>query len=243
MKTKNFIPTLLALTIRVMVIGQTHNSESTYRILNVLGGKQPSSPSMTVAKKKVLKEKSDALLNDKSAQPVSALSLNSAITIKEQSIITAQQHIEQLIIIEDALRNQAFLKKGQEKQTLLVSANQLHLQIEIKQIEASELSGKASVELFNANEKIFNSILYQIKNESSIESALDLNGEAKHTMKLAKEMREEAYSLSNNSARLGTMVNAEEKETLALDKLELALGILKKSLALNTTTLPDLAGK
>lgn len=241
MRTKNFIPTLLALTIRVMVIGQTHNSESTYRILNVLGGKQPSSPSMGIAKKQVLKEKSDALLKDKSTQTHSTSNLTSTSKNNDRSMNAILQEVEQLIIIEESLRNQASLKKGQEKQTLLLSANHLHLQLEIKQIEVSELSGKASVELFNSNEKKFNEIINQIKNDYNFETVSDLNVEAKHTMKIAKEMREEAYSLSNNSAKLGTMLNAEEKEAIALNEQEVAIGILKKSLAAHTSISSDLA--
>jgi predicted phosphatase len=57
----------------------------------------------------------------------------------------------------------------------------------------------------------------------------NLINSASREIKLAKEMREEAYAWSNNAATLGSLSNAEEKEFLALNKLDEATAILMKS--------------
>ena len=138
-----------------------------------------------------------------------------------------------LLLIEKSLRREAKSKLGAEKTTLINSANELVKQAEQKQIQASEIAGKINVEKFKQN----NITLYTLMdNSDNIDERIsivaeDLNSEAKHAIKMAKEMREEAYAQQNNSAKLGTMNNAEEKETVALNKQDAAISLIKNATA------------
>ncbi|MBA3663022.1 MAG: hypothetical protein H0W61_02290 [Bacteroidetes bacterium] len=257
MKTKNFIPTLLALAIRVMVIGQTLNHHSDYRILNVLGNKQPSSPSRHIAKQQVLKQKSEAVLKDKSVLPASTVKVKPTVVGNDVSSVTTPKtdnntynyynnkncystliyaneltrEAEELLTIQSLLLKEAAQKKdSNEKGKLIQGARVLFLQAEIKQIQASEISGKLSAETFSVNETSYHTLLEKLPAEL-ISAAVTVHEEAVFALKLAKEMREESYSLPNNTAKLGTMGNAEEKEEFALKFQNLAIDLLRKSVA------------
>ena len=138
-----------------------------------------------------------------------------------------------LLLIEKSLRREAKTKTGIQKTNLSNSADELVKQAELKQIQASEITGKINVEKFKQN----NITLYTLMdNTDKIDERItivaeDLNSEAKHAIKMAKEMREEAYSLNNNAAKLGTMNNAEEKETNALNKQDAAISLIKNATA------------
>lgn len=136
---------------------------------------------------------------------------------------------EELASIEQVLRTSAKTKVGEEKNKLIKSANELRAQAELKQIQASEIAGKLNLEKFNNNKVIFVVLIKKVSaNESVVEEAKIINTEAEYSMKLAKEMREEAYAMHNNAAKLGTMSNAEEKETEALNKQDEAINKIKK---------------
>jgi hypothetical protein len=255
MKTKNFIPTLLALIIRVMVTGQTQEIQSQYRILNALGGKAPSSPSLGVAKKQALKEKSDAIQNDRSksvaSKPKVYPTLISAETpsanntdnntfnyYNNPSCYTSRLYVtellkqaDELLSIAGSLKQQASEKNQDEKEPLLTAALSLEKQAELKQVQASEISGKLSLDLFNKNETIYSALMDKVKKEIIQDWAITLHDEAAYSIKIAKEMREEAYSITSTAAKLGVMSNAEEKESHALAKQDEAITVLKNAIA------------
>jgi hypothetical protein len=290
MKTRNFLPTLLALIIRVMVSGQTQGE---YRTLPVLGGtKHQSSPNSGIAKKQTIKEKSDAVQKDLSSNPASpkkvyptVISTEEPVTkqpisvgekpvqitktsaTEKMSVATVDNNtfnyysnvncystmvyanellkqVSELSAIEMALRSEAKTKKGEEKTKLLEAANGLLKQSELKQIQASEISGKISLEKFKTNEATFKTLLFKSTDQDIIIEAQLLNSDAVYSIRLAKEMREEAYSITSTAAKLGTMSNAEEKEFNALNKQGQAIQLLKQSTASrNTNTSNNVAAK
>lgn len=69
MKTLNFFPTLLALIIRVIVSGQPCGQSKFPFLKMAANGRSQSSPSTTIAKQRGLKQKSEAVCNDRSAFP------------------------------------------------------------------------------------------------------------------------------------------------------------------------------
>lgn len=143
---------------------------------------------------------------------------------------------EELNSIEQVLRTSSKTKVGEEKNRLVKSANELRSQSELKQIQASEITGKVNLETFNNNKVIFIVLIKKVNSNEAviIEEAKIINNEAEHNMKLAKEMREEAYSMPSNAAKLGAMSNAEEKESIALNKQDQAITLVKKYTAGNT---------
>jgi hypothetical protein len=149
---------------------------------------------------------------------------------------------DELGTIESSLRAQARTKKSAEKTTLMKEADIILAQMQLKQIQASEINGKLSLEKFKANDAAIEKMIGKSKlNENIIDHAKDINGEAKHQMKLAKEMREESYAMNNNAAKLGVMNNAEEKENTALKKQDEVIGILKATAAIFTRINYELA--
>jgi hypothetical protein len=287
MKTRNFLPTLLALIIRVMVSGQTQGE---FRTLPVLGGtKHQSSPNSGIAKKQSIKEKSEAVQKDLSSNPSSSQKVYPTVISSEEPvtkhpILVTENPVQithkgdknlkpaeqksvgelketttkvdnntfnyysnsncystatyanellkqagELSSIEMALRTEAKTKKGTEKIKMLEAANGIQKQSQLKQIQASEISGKLNLEKFNSNETAFKTLLFKTTDQDIIIEAQLLNSDAVYSIRLAKEMREEAYSITNTAAKLGTMNNAEEKEFNALNKQGQAINLLKQS--------------
>ncbi len=114
-------------------------------------------------------------------------------------------------------------------------AAKLEQQALVKKIIASEINGKINHTQFVLNKERADS-LYQNSSLNSKDQINSLMINADREQKIAKEMREEAYSWTNNAARLGTLSNAEEKETLSLNKLAEAVTLLKNVKRYNGAT-------
>jgi hypothetical protein len=65
-------------------------------------------------------------------------------------------------------------------------------------------------------------------NDNFVQRSEALNAEAEQNMKLAKEMRQESYAMPSATSKLGTMLNAEEKENIALNLQKQAIDNLNK---------------
>jgi hypothetical protein len=136
---------------------------------------------------------------------------------------------EELQASEKRLRAQANTKQGQEKATLIASANKLARQVEVLQIQASEIAGKFNVETFQFIEEVFAALLKDPNvNDNYMARSEELNSEAEQTLKFAKEMRQEAYAMPSNAGKLGTLLNAQEMEEIALHKQKEAINTLNK---------------
>lgn len=201
MKT-TFTLIALALTIQVMVNGQTQGNQAPkngkFENLNVGG-------SMSAYNK----------------------SLQSTYTLEDAKKYNTQA--EELQLSEKKLRAQANTKKGQEKAQLIASSNKIAKQVELLQIQASEIYGKFNLETFQFVEEVYIALLKDPNvNDNYIDRSEQLKSEAEQTLKLAKEMRQEAYAMPNNAGKLGTMQNAEEMESIALNKQKEAVKILNK---------------
>jgi hypothetical protein len=114
-------------------------------------------------------------------------------------------------------------------------ATRLEQQALIKKIIASEINGRNNHTQYVLTKERADS-LYQNSTLNTKEQINSLLVNAGREIKIAKEMREEAYSWANNAARLGTLSNAEEKETLSLTKLAEAVTLLKNVKRYNGST-------
>jgi hypothetical protein len=127
------------------------------------------------------------------------------------------------------LRQSASTKKDEEKTKVLKEAEKLAMQSEQKQIQAADIEGKVRNRQFRLNEIVFNNMLITtLVNEKMMLQARALHEEGYYAIKMAREMREEANSIKNKTSRIGTISNAEEKESLALKKQVEAIALLKK---------------
>lgn len=137
-----------------------------------------------------------------------------------------------------ALITEAKTKNGSTKAQLQLKAKSVFQQYELTQINASELAAELAITKYNSN-KI---TITQLKNDYTgisivITQINQLTTEADQFMRMAKEIREEAKAQPNNSAKIGVYSNAEEKETLALNKQDEAIKIFEKTAQLHFTIL------
>jgi len=105
-------------------------------------------------------------------------------------------------------------KSGDEQTSLLDQAKDLEDRSFAKKVEAAQLTMQYNEANYNANKNAINDMLANVNSSnpelaSSVRSKIE-EIETKH--KQAKDMREEASSLTNNSAKLGVMENADEIE-------------------------------
>lgn len=225
MKTQIYLTALLVLTIQVMVNGQTQGNqtgERRARILTKIGGVKPTA--------------TPVLPKAAPAAAVTSSSPQNNVYYNSDSYSQLTKQAEGLQSDANFLREVAATKNGSEKESLLKQAEIITKQAEANQIKASEIAGKTNKTKFLANKESLNAIL-AIDNgdEYSGNQARELIIEATFNIRLAQEMREEAYSMPTTASKLGSMVNAEEKEALAINQQKKAIEILKGSN-------PELAG-
>ncbi|MBA3680214.1 MAG: hypothetical protein H0W73_03365 [Bacteroidetes bacterium] len=199
MKTNLFLPTLLAVIIQVMVNGQTPGNQITQI-------------------RKTLISTESKIVNVTYTMKPDAVSLNALLTQAKELNLTAQ-----------AFKSAAKTKRGDEKKELTVEALFFEKQFVIKQIEISELLAKETYQKLYQNRNYINVLLKIIKNdETTTALALNLNSEAEKCIRMAKEMREEAYAQANIVSKLGNLSNAEDEEVLALNKQQLVFDIIER---------------
>lgn len=125
------------------------------------------------------------------------------------------------------LREEAVTKGSYEKNMMLAEAKSMEKEYILKEVEASELSGKMNQEVFCRNRLLIAALLDHAKDDGSLLSkAKIMNSQAEHFLKMGIEMREEANAQLTPAARYGDMSNAEEEELLALDTQQQILSFL-----------------
>ena len=146
MKTQIYLTTLLALTIQVMVNGQTPGNQ-TDRVL----------PSLGTAKQ-------DQRTKTQDIPKEFRLSVNTSVSeeAKNNVYYSADSRTELLKQTEGLLSDAKFLYKeaetrnGVEKEILLKQANIIAKQAEANQIKAAEIAGKINRETFKINKENLN---------------------------------------------------------------------------------------
>lgn len=117
----------------------------------------------------------------------------------------------------------------QQAKLILQEAIKLDNQATVTRIIASEVSGKLCLQKLLAFQQSTDSMLKNSKfDESKLTEIKSLMNAASRELKLAREMREEAYAWEQIGTRLAALSNVDEKELSALTKLDEALVLLKK---------------
>lgn len=125
------------------------------------------------------------------------------------------------------LREAANNKGAYEKNLMLAEADNMEKEYILKEVEASEISGKINQEVFYRNRLLIAALIEHAKdNEVLLGKAKMMNSQAEHFLKMGIEMREEANAQLTPAARYGDMSNAEEEELLALDTQQQILSFL-----------------
>lgn len=189
MKTLTYLTTLLALTIQVMVNGQTQGNQAHKIRVDIMGAKTPVAMKYTNSNITLTMEEYKQLLEQANQLKIGAQKLKEEAELAEQNYFT-------------------------------------------KQIEASQLSAQISFQKFQENKKTLLVFYTRTSKTNNIYAQVTLvDNESERLMKLAKEIREEAAAQISLQAKVGSMSNAEEKETLALNKQIEALGMIEKYLS------------
>ena len=187
MKTLTYLTTLLALSIQVMVNGQTQGNQTHVIRVDIMGAKEPVKMNYSNSNITISITKYNQLLEQANSLKINAKKLkDEALTIEIQSLV--------------------------------------------KQIEASEMSAKISIQKFEHNRALISNVFTKIPNNAiTFIKAQSSNTEAERFMKIAKEMREEANAQFTIQSKIGNMSNAEETEALALDKQTEVLNLFDQS--------------
>lgn len=247
METKIFIQTLLALTIQVLVSAQTQN-KNIHRILSPLGSHKPQVTPVLLTSNLTPNEiptviKSSNLLNILVTSPQSLHSKDSVMNNttfnyyhNPHCYITAiyanalLKQSDELYFIEEFLRKQSSNQSLTEKKTLSYFVSILQNQALCKQIQASEITGKINMDAFKGNRPAYCLLLLDCNDSAVIEEATTLYIKANLAFNSATQLREEAYTMSDISQKLGVLNNAEEKEKDALEAQYSAINLLQHSI-------------
>lgn len=235
MKTKISTLLTLALILEAPVNAQTQSlAQNTINTKHETSTQNSSTENIQRNQKKILANL-DAIPNKNSADYEVLAIIPKETTNKENKInpsgITALLELADNINMEAfRLREQAKTKNAEEKKKLISKAKTFEEEALHKQLEASEISGQFSLKQFNYNKiQIKILITNYIGQKSTLIYSYTLILESEKDMKLARELREEAYSQSTLASRLGNLSNAEEKELIALRKQNKVIENLTKT--------------
>lgn len=214
MKTRIYLSTLLALTIQVMVNGQTPGNQAKDDNFGMVLKYHDE------GNKKELMDGKEIIKQDKVAVRVAPTAKQSEQNLK--------QIAEELSLKSKYLREAAVNNTGLTKAELIEEANALYKQAEQMFITALELSGVKHKEDYTLNKANIDQLLEK-SNVSAMagKQVQSLIADAEMNMRFAYEMREEANAMPTSAGKLGSLSNADEKETLALGDQTKAISILK----------------
>lgn len=234
MKTK-ISTIILVFAIQEMVNGQTQDSRvNNSQTTSVSAQTQKLNPS---GSKKILADletKSSKLQGEKEYEVLAVIpkdnTKNKELTHKPSTLTDLLLIAETLESEAIKLRQEAKLKSQTERTGLISQAKLLETLAMEKQVDASEISGQLSQQQFTRNTITIKILISNYKGQKSeLIYSFSLITESEKDMKLAREMREEAYAQHSLASRLGTMGNAEEKELLALNKQNTVMETLSRA--------------
>lgn len=137
---------------------------------------------------------------------------------------------DDLAILAQSRRTEAAGKEGAGKDSLMTAAKDLDAKAEEKYLQAASLTGNDNKAVFDNNAINILKLSEQNKaSEFELATAKKLNEEAAISFKQATAIRDEAASLNNNGAKLGSYSNAEEIEATAIAKQNEAIALLRKT--------------
>lgn len=199
MKKNLYLPTVLAVIIQAMVLGQTADNQI-HQVRKTLISKESTIVTVNYSLKEVAVNVTDLLKQ--------ATELNN----------TAQE-----------FKKIAKTKQGDEKKELSKEALFFEKQFVLKQIEISELIAQENYQKLYQNRNYIGLLLKTIQSDEYTSTlANNLNSEAEKCIRMAKEMREEANAQPNIVSKLGNMTNAEDEEVLALNKQQQVFDIIER---------------
>ncbi len=203
MKTKFYIGTLLAIAIHVMVKSQTPSNQ----------------------------------VFEKDEKFVLGYSYYTALEKKDFSKIQDPNELliksEKLMALAKKIKTEAKSKTGAEQEMMLDEAKTLENEAEICKIAAAEIKASYNKDEFMAFKNYF--ISYLDTCDASYNTAYEAKQiyfTAVRCFRIAKEMREEAYAQPVKLAIIGGLLNAEEKEMVAIIKMNEAIKTLKRGVTL-----------
>jgi hypothetical protein len=159
--------------------------------------------------------------------------INSIQTINTKSntenlsrLITETENLKQTI---SKIRESAVNKSKNEKEYILAEANSLEKDYLQNKISISEFESQVVYQVYNQNKEIIRNLLNELNiNSQNYKKASQLALEAERSIRIGKEMREEAKAQSTLAATYGAMSNAQEQEEQAIQKQNEAKNIVTK---------------
>lgn len=128
----------------------------------------------------------------------------------------------------EQLKKASVNARPNEKMEMIKEALVLENDYKTKQITASNLYATFVYDNFSKNRIVIASLIEKLLSKPElIAKSTQLNMEAESYIKLGKEIREEANAQLTKAAILGEISNAEEKETLAINKQQETLKTLE----------------
>ena len=122
-------------------------------------------------------------------------------------LITETENLKQTI---SKIRESAVNKSKNEKEYILAEANSLEKDYLKNKISISEFESQVVYQVYNQNKEIIRNLLNELNiNSQNYKKASQLALEAERSIRIGKEMREEAKAQSTLAATYGEMSNAQ----------------------------------
>lgn len=160
-------------------------------------------------------------------------SINTKLNSENLSrLIIETENLKQTI---SKIRESAINKSKNEKEFILAEANALEMDYLKNKIFISEFESQVVYQVYSQNKEIIRNLLNELNiNSQNYKKASQLVLEAERSIRIGKEMREEANAQSTLAATYGEMSNAQEQEELAIQKQNDAKKLVTK-ISINQT--------
>ena len=147
-------------------------------------------------------------------------------------LITQTENLKQTI---SKMKESAVNKSKNEKEFILAEANALEMDYLKNKISISEFESQVVYQVYNQNKEIIRNLLNELNiNSQNYKKAAQLALEAERSIRIGKEMREEAKAQLSLAATYGEMSNAQEQEEQAIQKQNEAKKMVTK-ISINQT--------
>lgn len=151
-------------------------------------------------------------------------------TITAGNIELLVTYADKLLIQASQINQTTAAKNNSHSASKLLQVSQLENQAYTIKIKVAEFNFYQNQQEFESNQLQINCLIHSLNEEDNLVIvSYELILESKNDMKLAKELREEAYAQPNLIKILSAMSNAEDKQLLALYKQKRALETLNRA--------------
>lgn len=234
MKTKIYFLASLVLSMQLISTGQTNGIQSEFQ--------NNQTTSTNTSKKDAAVLITNRTEEQKKILPILGSKENSGkkteiSTVNSNNIQNLIHRSDELLAEAQSFRTLSKNQTNSKNNTYIEKARNFEKEALSLQLQAYELQAILNFQTYYHNKLSIKLLVSNFNGEkNTLVLTYELILESEQEMKIAQELREEAYAQPNLASKIGSLGNAEEKESIALHKQNIALTTLAKATSITNNS-------